>query len=134
MSCVCPPSRYYRHAESHRNERPGGQPTPDRTVRAASGAGLRAKNWPDGSQVATPRPAVVHHETDTFITTCTAIDPLRSDNATVALELSGARPGKLTGGCASAPMVSVNICKPVDARAQWCVQAWGAVACSTRLS
>jgi len=29
---------------------------------------------------------MVHHETDTFITTCTAIDPLRSDNATVALD------------------------------------------------
>jgi hypothetical protein len=49
-------------------------------------AGLRAKNWPDGSQVATPRPAVVHHENDTFITTYTAIDPLRSGNATVALD------------------------------------------------
>jgi hypothetical protein len=42
-----------------------------------SAAGLRAKNWPDGNQVATPRPAVVHRETDTFITTYTAIDPLR---------------------------------------------------------
>ena len=42
-----------------------------------SAAGLRAKNWPDGNQVATPRPAVVHQETDTFITTYTAIDPLR---------------------------------------------------------
>ena len=46
-------------------------------------AGLRAKDWPDGNQVATPRPAVVHHETDTFTTTYTAIDPLRSDHATV---------------------------------------------------
>jgi hypothetical protein len=43
-----------------------------------SAAGLRAKNWPDGNQVATPRPAVVHRETDTFITTYTAIAPLRS--------------------------------------------------------
>ena len=49
-------------------------------------AGLRAKDWPDGNQVATPRPAVVHHETDTFTTTYTAIDPLPSDNATVALD------------------------------------------------
>jgi hypothetical protein len=48
--------------------------------------GLRAKNWPDGNQVATPRPAVVHHETDTFTTTYTAIDPLSSGNATVALD------------------------------------------------
>jgi hypothetical protein len=49
-------------------------------------AGLRAKDWPDGSQVATPRPAVVHHETDTFTTTYTAIDPPRPGNATVALD------------------------------------------------
>ena len=41
-------------------------------------AGLRAKNWPDGNQVATPRPAVVHTETDTFLTTYAAIDPARS--------------------------------------------------------
>jgi hypothetical protein len=51
-----------------------------------SPAGLRAKSWPDGNQVATPRPAVVHHETDTFITTYTAIDPLRSANGVVALD------------------------------------------------
>jgi hypothetical protein len=49
-------------------------------------AGLRAGNWPDGSQVATPRPPVVHHETDTFITTYTAIDPPRPGNATVTLD------------------------------------------------
>jgi hypothetical protein len=49
-------------------------------------SGLRAKDWPDGSQVATPRPAVVHHETYTFITTYTAIDPLRSQDADVALD------------------------------------------------
>ena len=49
-------------------------------------AGLRAKTWPDGTQVATPRPPVVHHETDTFTTTYAAIDPLRSENATVALD------------------------------------------------
>jgi hypothetical protein len=48
-------------------------------------AGLRAKDWPDGSQVATPRPAVVHHETDTFITTYAAIDPPRWGTATVTL-------------------------------------------------
>ena len=59
-----------------------------------SATGLRAKNWPDGNQVATPRPAVVHQETDTFITTYTAIDPLRpagnpaghTAGATVALD------------------------------------------------
>ena len=49
-------------------------------------SGLRAKDWPDGNQVATPRPAVVHHESDTFITTYTAIDPLRTANAPVALD------------------------------------------------
>jgi hypothetical protein len=52
----------------------------------ASATGLRAKNWPDGNQVATPRPAVVHHETDTFITTYTAIDPARSVSATLTLD------------------------------------------------
>ena len=52
----------------------------------ASAAGLRAKNWPDGNEVATPRPAIVHHETDTFITTYTAIDPPRSAGATLTLD------------------------------------------------
>ena len=49
-------------------------------------SGVRAKAWPDGNQVATPRPAVVHHETDTFTTTYTAIDPLRPDHAAVTLD------------------------------------------------
>lgn len=49
-------------------------------------SGLRAKDWPDGDQVATPRPAVVHRQTDTFITTYTAIDPLASQHAPVALD------------------------------------------------
>jgi len=49
-------------------------------------SGLRAKDWPDGNQVASPRPAVVHHESDTFITTYTAIDPPRTADATVALD------------------------------------------------
>jgi hypothetical protein len=52
----------------------------------ASAAGLRAKNWPDGNQVATPRPDVVHHETDTFITTYTAIDPPRSAGGPLTLD------------------------------------------------
>jgi hypothetical protein len=52
----------------------------------SSPAGLRASTWPDGNQVATPRPAVVHHETDTFITTYTAIDPPHSASAAVALD------------------------------------------------
>jgi hypothetical protein len=49
-------------------------------------SGVRAKDWPDGNQVATPRPAVVHHESDMFITTYTAIDPSRTADATVALD------------------------------------------------
>ena len=49
-------------------------------------SGVRTKDWPDGNQVATPRPAVVHHESDTFITTYTAIDPPRTADATVALD------------------------------------------------
>ena len=49
-------------------------------------SGVRAKDWPDGNQVAIPRPAVVHHESDTFTTTYTAIDPLRSGNTAVALD------------------------------------------------
>jgi hypothetical protein len=49
-------------------------------------SGLRAKTWPDGSQVATPRPTVVHHETDTFTTTYTAIDPLLPEHAAVTLD------------------------------------------------
>jgi hypothetical protein len=35
---------------------------------------------------------MVHHETDTFITIYTAIDPLCSDNATVALDGFFGRP------------------------------------------
>jgi len=61
-----------------------GNLTQDDTYSAPSG--LHAKDWPDGNQVATPRPAVVHHESDTFATTYTAIDPLRSDNTAVALD------------------------------------------------
>jgi hypothetical protein len=49
-------------------------------------SGLRAKAWPDGNQVATPRPAVVHREADTFTTTYAAIDPLRADHAAVTLD------------------------------------------------
>jgi hypothetical protein len=49
-------------------------------------SGVTAKDWPDGNQVATPRPAVVHHETDTFSTTYAAIDPVGPADATVALD------------------------------------------------
>ena len=54
--------------------------------RYTSAAGLRAPNWPDGNQVATPRPAVVHAETDTFLTTYTAIDPPRQAGGAVTLD------------------------------------------------
>jgi hypothetical protein len=36
--------------------------------------------------LATTRPAAVHHATDIYITTYTAIDPLRSHGATVVLD------------------------------------------------
>lgn len=49
-------------------------------------AGLRAATWPDGNQVASPRPAVVHAETDTFLTTYTAIDPPRQAGGAVTLD------------------------------------------------
>jgi hypothetical protein len=52
----------------------------------SSPSGLRKADWPDGNPVARPRPAVVHHETETFITTYTAIDPLRSAGRTVTLD------------------------------------------------
>ena len=42
-----------------------------------SATGTRKASWPDGSSIASPRPAVVHQETDTFVTTYTATDPLR---------------------------------------------------------
>jgi hypothetical protein len=56
------------------------------SVTYSAPSGVRAKDWPDGNQVATPRPALVHHETDVFTTTYTAIDPLRPDNAAVTLD------------------------------------------------
>jgi hypothetical protein len=52
----------------------------------SSPAGLRKAAWPDGNPVAKPRPPVVHHETETFITTYAAIDPLRSAGRTVTLD------------------------------------------------
>ena len=52
----------------------------------SSPSGLRTTSWPDSSPVATPRPSVVHHETDTYITTYTALDPLRSAGGSVALD------------------------------------------------
>ena len=51
----------------------------------SSAAGIRKDTWPDGASIAVTRPSVVHHETDTYITTYTATDPLRSAGGTVAL-------------------------------------------------
>lgn len=54
--------------------------------RHSSAAGTRADTFPDGAAIATSRTTVVHHATDTYITTYTAIDPLRSAGGTVALD------------------------------------------------
>ena len=56
------------------------------TATYSSAAGIRQDTLPDGASIAATRPAVVHHATDTYITTYTAIDPLRSHGATVALD------------------------------------------------
>ena len=52
----------------------------------SSAAGIRKDTWPDGASIGPARPAVVHHQTDTFITTYTAIDPLRSAGGRVTLD------------------------------------------------
>ena len=51
-----------------------------------STAGLRQDTLPDGASIAVARPSVVHHATNTYITTYTATDPLRSAGGTVALD------------------------------------------------
>ena len=51
-----------------------------------SAAGTRKASWPDGSSIASSRPAVVHQETDTFVTTYTAADPVRSAGGRVVLD------------------------------------------------
>jgi hypothetical protein len=56
------------------------------TVTHSSAAGVRKATWPDGDSVAAARPPVVHHETDTFITTYTAIDPVVSAGGSVTLD------------------------------------------------
>jgi hypothetical protein len=56
------------------------------TARYSSTAGIRKDTWPDGTSIGPARPVVVHHETDTFITTYTAIDPLRSAGGPVTLD------------------------------------------------
>ncbi len=49
-------------------------------------AGTRKASWPDGNSIASPRPAVVHQETDTFVTTYAATDPLRPAGGRVVLD------------------------------------------------
>ena len=44
----------------------------------SSAVGIRKATWPDGASIGPGRPAIVHHQIDTFITTYTATDPLRS--------------------------------------------------------
>ena len=56
------------------------------TCTYGSAAGFTKATWPDGSSVASARTAGVHHQTDTYITTYTATDPLRSPSGRVALD------------------------------------------------
>src|ERR1700729_3605243 len=59
---------------------------PTQTARYSSAAGFRKDSWPDGGPIGPARPTVVHQGTDTYITTYTAIDPLRSAGGRVALD------------------------------------------------
>jgi hypothetical protein len=52
----------------------------------SSNAGIRKATWPDGATIGPERPALVHQGTDTYITTYTAIDPLRSAGGRVMLD------------------------------------------------
>ena len=56
------------------------------TCTYGSAAGFSKATWPDGSSVAAASTAVVHHQTDTYITTYTATDPPRSTSGRVALD------------------------------------------------
>jgi hypothetical protein len=56
------------------------------TATYSSAAGTRKAAMPDGAAIAAAKPAVVHHATDTYITTYTATDPPRSAGGTVALD------------------------------------------------
>ena len=56
------------------------------TGRYSSPAGIRKDSWPDGAATGPARPSVVHHGTDTYITTYTAIDPLRSTEGRITLD------------------------------------------------
>jgi hypothetical protein len=56
------------------------------TASYSSAAGTRKAAMPDGATIPANRPALVHHATDTYITTYTATDPSRAAGATVALD------------------------------------------------
>jgi hypothetical protein len=56
------------------------------TASYSSAAGTRKAAMPDGAAIPSNRPALVHHATDTYITTYTATDPPRAAGATVALD------------------------------------------------
>jgi hypothetical protein len=56
------------------------------TASYSSAAGTRKTAMPDGATIASARPALVHHATDTYITTYTATDPPRSAGGTVTLD------------------------------------------------
>ena len=52
----------------------------------SSNAGIRKAAWPDGATIGAQRRALVHRGTDTYITTYTAIDPLRPAGGRVRLD------------------------------------------------
>jgi hypothetical protein len=56
------------------------------TASYTTAAGTRKAAMPDGAAIAATRSAVVHHATDTYITTYTATDPPRSAGGPVALD------------------------------------------------
>ena len=60
------------------------------TASYSSNAGIRKAAWPDGATIGAERPALVHQGTDTYITTYTAIDPLRSAGGRVCWTASSA--------------------------------------------
>jgi hypothetical protein len=58
----------------------------DQTSVYHSAAGSTKAAWPDGNAISSSRPAVVHRETYTFITTYTAIDPPQAASTRVTLD------------------------------------------------
>ena len=56
------------------------------TATYSSAGGYRKDAWPDGATISPSGSAAVHHGTDTYITTYTATDPLRSAGGRVTLD------------------------------------------------